>query len=99
MLLETDDGGPADPARALDLYRKAAEFGVSEAFLNLGNLYARGEGVEADAVEALKWLNLAVDAGVEAAETLRQSVLVVLDETDRARAREEADRWKSAHPR
>lgn len=98
VLLETEEGGPADPARAADLYREAARRGVPEAFLNLGNLYANGEGVEADPVEALKWLILAVDAGIDAAEELRKSVLVVLSEDERARARSEAERWKIDNP-
>lgn len=98
VLLEIGEGGPVNQARAATLYRDAAASGVSEAFLNLGNLYARGAGVPADIVEALKWLILADDAGVEAAAELRRSVEAVLDDGERSRARAAADAWKSAHP-
>lgn len=99
VMLETEEGGPADPARAATLYREAAAQGVSEAFLNLGSLYARGDGVPADVVEALKWLILAVDAGVEAADELRRSVAAVLGDEERAGAAAAAEAWRAANRR
>ena len=81
------------------MYREAARLGVREAYLNLGNLYARGEGVPADAVEALRWLILAAEAGIEGAEELRRSVDSVLNDDERARAREAAERWKADRDR
>src|SRR3546814_15810663 len=86
---------PAEPARAAGLYREAAGLGVSEAFLNLGNLYASGEGVDADPVQALAWLTLAAEAGVEGADGLCPSVEAVLSAEERARAAPEAKPWKA----
>ena len=44
-------------------YRQAAECGHTIAQLNLGDLYARGIGVEADRVQAWMWFGLAAGAG------------------------------------
>ena len=53
-------------------YRQAALCGHTVAQLNLGDLYARGVGVEADPVQAWLWLGLAARAG-NAWAALRQA--------------------------
>lgn len=94
VLLELGEGGPADPERAVSLYRKAARAGIIEAFLNLGNLYARGEEIDQDLVEALKWLILAKQNGLDQADSLRASILRVLNEVEHRDAQARARRWE-----
>ena len=45
------------------LYRLRAKQGDAGAQLNLGNMYARGEGAPEDAVEAVRWYRLAAEQG------------------------------------
>ncbi|MBQ7502629.1 sel1 repeat family protein, partial [bacterium] len=52
-----------DPAKAFEYCLKAAEKGYSGAYLHLGNMYAKGIGTEADAAEAEKWYEKAMDNG------------------------------------
>ena len=49
--------------QALPALRVDAEAGVVEAQYRLGALYDDGEGVVADAAEALKWYRRAAEAG------------------------------------
>ncbi len=64
---------PADPARALDTYRRAAREGSVRAAYRLGVLHATGEGVARDAQAARHWFALAAAAGDEdAADWLRR---------------------------
>ena len=46
-------------------YRKAAEQGFADAQYNLGVMYANGEGVPKDFVEAYAWLNISASMGLE----------------------------------
>ena len=52
-------GLPRDDKQAAEWYRKAAEQGVAEAQVNLGNLYLAGRGVPRDDVLAYVLFNLA----------------------------------------
>ena len=52
-------GFPQDYYEAAKRYRKAAEQGHAGAQLYLGVFLAQGQGVEPDAVEAYKWIELA----------------------------------------
>ena len=56
-------GVAADPAGALDCYRRAAELGHVESAYLLGTAYASGRAVEADAAQARRWLIAASEAG------------------------------------
>jgi TPR repeat protein len=50
------NGDPAaGPAKAVSHFRFAAQQGMPEAMYALGNAYASGEGVDADAREAMRW--------------------------------------------
>ena len=62
---------PADPAKAADYYLKAAMAKYPEAQLQLAELYAAGNGVEQDYIEAHKWANLAAANGSETAAARR----------------------------
>ncbi|KXU34476.1 hypothetical protein AXK11_08390 [Cephaloticoccus primus] len=61
-------GGRADPAKAAELYRRAADLGLPHAQFNLGNMYAAGHGVTADPFESIMWLRRAADAGLPEAQ-------------------------------
>jgi TPR repeat protein len=54
---------PADFARAVDWYRKAAARGNAFACNQLGYLYHEGKGVPQDYVEALRWYYKAAEGG------------------------------------
>ena len=47
---------------------KSAEQGYDHAQVNLGLMYAEGEGVSQDYVQAYKWWNLAASVGNEQAK-------------------------------
>ncbi len=53
----------ADPTKAAQWYRRAAEQGMLKAQYNLALLYLRGEGVQADAEQARTWLLRAAQQG------------------------------------
>ncbi|MDJ0933183.1 hypothetical protein [Breoghania sp.] len=63
LLAKGVGGRSPDGARALELFRDGAEHGGPYCQLQLGLLYARGEGVEQDYVEAHKWVNLSAADG------------------------------------
>ena len=44
-------------------YVRAAENGYSESMLKLGDMYLKGEGVEADYDQSREWFQKAADAG------------------------------------
>ena len=54
-----------DYGRAIDLYRKAAYQGQPVAQYLIGIMYVEGWGVKRDAVEAYKWLTLALPHAAE----------------------------------
>jgi TPR repeat protein len=56
-------GRTPDPARALRLYRQAAQAGHAPAQNNLGELYETGRGAPADPKQALEWYRKAAEAG------------------------------------
>ena len=53
---------------ALEWYRKAAEQGYAPAQVNLGSLYAEGQGTPQDFQEALRWYHKAADQGYAPAQ-------------------------------
>ena len=57
-------GLPQNHAKALELYHQAAELGHSEAYYNIGNGYAFGEGVDVDKKKAIHYWELAAMGGV-----------------------------------
>jgi TPR repeat protein len=58
----------ADPEEALKWYRKAAEQGVPEAQIALGDFYAAGRVVAIDRDEARRWFEKAAGQGHEGAQ-------------------------------
>ena len=55
---------PQDFAVATSWFLRGAQIGNSASMYNLGVLYARGQGVVQDDIEAFKWLELAADMGI-----------------------------------
>ncbi|MDT9002289.1 hypothetical protein RQP53_23615 [Paucibacter sp. APW11] len=60
FLLYQGLGGPAEPARAVELWRKGAMLAVSEAQLHLGQAYEAGKGVSRQPLTAYAWYRCAV---------------------------------------
>jgi TPR repeat protein len=67
-LLMAGDGLAADPARAVSLYRAAAEALFAPADYALGLALAEGRGVDADPEAAERHLRLALGAGIDSAQ-------------------------------
>ena len=61
-------GVEPDPARAVRLYRRAAEQGFIPAWNNLGIAYALGRGVARDDTQAVAWLRKAAEHGFAPAQ-------------------------------
>merc|ERR1712093_254520 len=60
---ETGQGKAQNPARAFELYHKAANGGSANGAFHLGNCYGNGVGVAADQAAALKWFRVAAQQG------------------------------------
>ena len=88
---------------AAEWFRKAAEQGDASAQFNLGVLYANGTGLQQDAVQAYKWLSLAVAAvsGGEAARYAgaRDTVRTALTPEQIADAERLTREWAASHVR
>lgn len=84
--METSDGAAtADPARATDLYRRAAEQGHPLAALRYGLALSEGDGVRQDPAAAQRWLLAAQKDGVpEAALALGDITARSLNARDKA---------------
>lgn len=61
---------PVDYEKALQCFRRAADFDIPEAAFNVRLAYYAGKGVTADPKEARHWLQIAADGGFAQAATL-----------------------------
>jgi TPR repeat protein len=99
------DGGkgfPRDMTQAAAWYRKAADQGDPTAQGTLGMLYALGQGVPRNDVEAYYWLDLA--AAVKSANQAqyaanRQNVGTRVTVEELVEIQDRVAQWKAAHPR
>jgi TPR repeat protein len=98
VMMETGEGGEIDGARALALYVQSAAGGIPEAFLNMAGLLAQGELVEQDLVEALKWLNLAEQAGLTQGAPMAAAIRQLLNPVEIRDAAARAQRWRTSNP-
>ena len=57
------EGVPADDAKAVSWFRKAAEQGIAAAQYNLGLMYVNGDGVPKDGAKAVSWYRKAAEQG------------------------------------
>ena len=84
-------------------YRLAADQGHADAQYNLGFMYANGEGVPQDYVQAYLWFNLAASrvTGDTREEEVQHRGLAAdqLTPDDRSEAHRLAREWDAAHPR
>ena len=87
----------ADDAKALALYRQAAEAGDGFAQLQLGLKFARGEGVKQDYVQAHLWANLAATSGNPDAPGLRAAFAKAMTPEQIDRAQQLAREWTQKH--
>jgi len=70
QLLEVVDARRGEINEALNWYARAAELGLAEAQLRLGNFHLQGRGgLEQDCGEALRWYGEAADRGLDVAES------------------------------
>lgn len=67
-LLASGQGGEVDLARAIRLYKLAAERGDADAQNNLGEIYETGRGTNADQGVALRWYERAAAQGLGSAQ-------------------------------
>ncbi len=90
-MLARGEGRAANPGRAAEWYRRAAERGSAEAQNNLGLLYEAGTGVARDASVAAKWYRRAAKSGFAvAAFNLARLLESGVEGTD---GTAEAERW------
>ncbi len=84
-----------DYAKAVELFRKAAEQGDAYAQYNLGQMYDKGKGVKQDYVETHKWVSLAAAQGLKKAIENREMVASQLTPAQMIEAQRLAREWKS----
>ena len=81
VMLQTGDGIPKAPSRALALYRQAARQGVLEAYFNMAQMIERGEGVAADPAAAEGMFEQLAEAGMT--EAMRELGRINAQKQDR----------------
>ena len=84
--IEGKGGVSADMSIAADWFRKAAEFGMTDAQYNLAVLYERGTGVSADPSEAYSWYAIAGSQGDQDAARRAQQLELELPKPTLERA-------------
>jgi len=83
-----------DYAAALWIFRPLAEQGNASAQNNLGVMYAIGNGLPLDYVEAYKWANLAAAQGNKVAEEFMDSIAARMTSLQIAEAQRLTRDWK-----
>jgi len=83
-----------DYAAAMRILRPLAEQGNASAQNNLGVMYAIGNGIPQDYVEAHKWANLAAAQGNKVAEEFIDSIAARMTSDQIAEAQRLAREWK-----
>ena len=85
-------------AEAAKWFRLAAEQGRPDAQSNLGVMYAEGEGVPQDDVQALMWFTLAAEQNHKDAIDNRNNAESTMTAAQIAAAKKLAREWKAAAP-
>ncbi len=93
MYMEGVGNLAADPAGAVHYTQIGADAGVPEMQAWMAMLYARGELVPLDLVEAHKWATLAASGGNQAGEQLRHEIATHLSAAELVDARRRALQW------
>jgi len=88
-VLDAEGGSSRNPdyKGSAQWFRKAAEHGLADSQFNLGILYARGIGVEANLAESYKWFSLAAAQGDADATAKRDDIAKRLDPQSLAAAK------------
>jgi uncharacterized protein len=81
-----------------EIYAAARE-GAADACYDLGLRFSAGDGVEFDRIEAHKWFNLAVMAGVEEARSYRAELASEMSAAEVASAQRKAREWLAGQTR
>lgn len=92
VLYENGKLGAPDYKAAREWYLKAAKQGYVPAAYGLGNLYAKGNGVQADAIVAFGWFYIAA-SGDPRAKTAFDELSHKLSASDEAKAAKIAEKW------
>ena len=87
-------GVPRNDLEAVIWFRKAARQGQGFAQLNLGVMYANGEGVSQDYVLAHMWSHLAAVGGQSSGGMNRDIIAAEMTPQQIAKARRLAREWK-----
>lgn len=88
-----------DYATAARLWTPHAEQGDAQAQYYLGVMYANGQGVRQDYVQAHMWLNLAAAQGHPVGVKNRDYAATLMTPEQIAEAQQLARDWIAAHPR
>lgn len=96
-------GVPADFAKALALYRSAAEQNHVDAQIGLGVMHAAGQGTPRDPAEAWLWLALAAERlppGEDRTRVLahRDALAAAMTEAERTEAERRRRDWRPTTP-
>lgn len=89
--------GTADPKQAFDWFSKAAEQGLPAAQERLGLMYAMGQAMEQDLVEAHKWFFIANENQHPSAKANLAHSLTLMEPGQVSEAQDRAKRWIEAH--
>lgn len=94
MIVEdSGPGGKPDYANAIPWFRRAADRGLRDSQYNLGVLYARGLGVQANLAESYRWFSLAANQGDTDAAKKRDDVAKRLDQQTLVAAQLAVQSW------
>ena len=88
---------PKNPEQAFTLLLRAAEARLAPAQALVGLLYATGDGVAQDAIEACKWFALGASAGEPTAVPNYARAQSLLSTAALAEAERRAAQWRKAH--
>jgi TPR repeat protein len=85
---------PQDYSQAVKWFRKAADQGQIIAQLNLGVMYANGDGVPQDYVLAYMWSSIAASNGQEGASMNRDAIAAAMTPRQIGKAKRLARDWE-----
>ena len=88
LLLARERGGTAD---VVALYEAAARQGLNPAQFNLGVVLLNGAETVGERVEALAWISMAAESGLDVAQSLREELASALPATDVEEANRRVD--------
>ena len=88
-----------DDKTAFEKFKSLAEQGNEEAQFNVASMYASGQGVPQDYVQALLWFNVAAIGGNAMVFSNRDNTAERMTPDQIAEAQRLAREWLAAHPK